>query len=61
MVGGTSPFGTRKTLPVFIEGTILELDTVYINGGRRGFLVALRLQEIARVLKPTVVHVGLTT
>ena len=61
MVGGTSPFGTRKTLPVFIERTILELDTVYINGGRRGFLVALSPQEIARVLNPTVVHVALTT
>ena len=60
MVGGTSPFGTRKTLPVFIEWTILELDTVYINGGRRGFLVSLSPQEIARVLNPTVVHVALT-
>ena len=61
MVGGTSPFGTRKPLPVFIEGTILELETVYINGGRRGFLVALSPQDIARVLNPAVVHVALTT
>jgi Cys-tRNA(Pro) deacylase len=61
MVGGTSPFGTRKTMPVYMEGTILELGTVYINGGRRGFLVALSPQEIARVLHPTIVQVALTT
>ncbi|WP_332876259.1 Cys-tRNA(Pro) deacylase [Massilia sp. S19_KUP03_FR1] len=40
-VGGTSPFGTRKALPVYIEASILELETIYINGGRRGYLVAL--------------------
>ena len=61
MVGGTSPFGTRKTMPVYMEGTILGLGTVYINGGRRGFLVALSPQEIARVLHPTIVEVALTT
>jgi Cys-tRNA(Pro) deacylase len=60
MVGGTSPFGTRKTLPVYIEQSILELETVYINGGRRGFLVALPPGEIARVLKPTPVNVAIT-
>jgi Cys-tRNA(Pro) deacylase len=60
MVGGTSPFGTRKALPVYIEQSILELDTVYINGGRRGFLVALSPQEIARVLRPTPVNVAIT-
>lgn len=41
MVGGTSPFGTRKRLPVYVQRTILELETVYVNGGRRGLLVAL--------------------
>ena len=41
LVGGTSPFGTRKVLPVFVERTILDLQTVYVNGGRRGFLVAI--------------------
>jgi Cys-tRNA(Pro) deacylase len=40
-VGGTSPFGTRKTLPVWVEATILELATIYINGGRRGYLVGI--------------------
>src|SRR6187200_1615272 len=53
MVGGTSPFGTRKQLRVFIERTILELDRVYVNGGRRGFLVSLAPSEIVRVLDAT--------
>jgi Cys-tRNA(Pro) deacylase len=59
MVGGTSPFGTRKPLPVFIERTILELDRVFINGGRRGFLVSLAPSEIARVLGATPVDVAI--
>jgi len=50
VVGGTSPFGTRKALPVFIERSILDLDRAYINGGRRGFLVSLAPSEIVRVL-----------
>jgi Cys-tRNA(Pro) deacylase len=41
MVGGTSPFGTRKAMPVFVEGTILELEKICINGGRRGYLVGI--------------------
>jgi len=41
MVGGTSPFGTKKPMPVFVESTVLALDTIYINGGRRGYLVSL--------------------
>jgi Cys-tRNA(Pro) deacylase len=40
-VGGTSPFGTRKPLPVFVERSVLELPRLYINGGRRGYLVAI--------------------
>lgn len=40
-VGGTSPFGTRKPLPVWVEATILDLATIYINGGRRGYLVGI--------------------
>jgi Cys-tRNA(Pro) deacylase len=54
-VGGTSPFGTRKRLPVFMERSILELPAIYINGGRRGFLVRLASAELERVLKPTLV------
>ena len=61
MVGGTSPFGTRKHLPVFIERTILALERVYINGGRRGFLVSLAPTEIVRVLEAKAVDVQLTT
>ncbi|QQX84972.1 aminoacyl-tRNA deacylase [Cupriavidus necator] len=41
MVGGTSPFGTRKRMPVYVESTVLELARIYINGGRRGYLVSL--------------------
>ena len=54
-VGGTSPFGTRKALPVYLERSILGLALIYINGGRRGFLVRLSPQELVRVLKPTTV------
>jgi len=41
MIGGTSPFGTRKAMPVYVESTILELDEIWLNGGRRGYLVSL--------------------
>ena len=58
MVGGTSPFGLRKPIPVYVEETILELPRIYINGGKRGFLVGLDPKELARVLKPTPVRVG---
>src|SRR5215510_13431352 len=50
MVGGTSPFGTRKPLPVYVERTILEIEIVYVNGGRRGFLVALAPQAFVQAL-----------
>jgi Cys-tRNA(Pro) deacylase len=52
-VGGTSPFGLRKELPVFVERSILELAQIYINGGRRGFLVRIASADLERVLKPT--------
>lgn len=57
-VGGTSPFGTRKRLPVYIERTILELPRIYINGGRRGLLVSMIPTDLARVLSPTPVDVA---
>ena len=50
MVGGTSPFGTRKGLPVYAERTIFDLPKVYINGGKRGFLVSLDPQALKTVL-----------
>ena len=59
MVGGTSPFGLRKPMPVYAEETILELPRIYINGGKRGFLVGLDPKGLVRVLKPTPVRVGI--
>jgi Cys-tRNA(Pro) deacylase len=58
MVGGTSPFGTRKAMPVYMEETILNLLKIYINGGRRGYLIGIDPKEIVRVLKPVLVRVG---
>ena len=58
MVGGTSPFGARKPMPVYMEATILDLPKIYINGGRRGFLVGIDPREAQRVLTPTLVRVG---
>jgi len=58
-VGGTSPFGTRKKLPVYMERSILELPKIYINGGRRGFLVGIAPHEIVRMLQPVLVDVAL--
>ncbi|MCX7902595.1 MAG: aminoacyl-tRNA deacylase [Burkholderiaceae bacterium] len=50
LVGGTSPFGTRKPLPVYVERTVLALPKVYINGGRRGFLVGIAPRVLQDVL-----------
>jgi Cys-tRNA(Pro) deacylase len=58
-VGGTSPFGTRKPMPVYLEETILDLPKIYINGGKRGFLVGLEPQVVVQLLKPTLVKVGI--
>lgn len=57
-VGGTSPFGTRKVLPIFVQRTILDLDRIYINGGRRGFLVSLDPRQAAEALGATPVDVA---
>ena len=59
LVGGTSPFGTRKAMPVYVERTILELPRVYVNGGARGFLVGIAPDVLVRVLKPTLVDVAI--
>lgn len=58
-VGGTSPFGTRKALPVYVERGILALPRIYINGGRRGFLVSLSPGDLVRVLSPTPVDAAI--
>ena len=57
--GGTSPFGTRKPLPVYVEATILDLDRIYINGGQRGFLVELAPAVLPRLLGAVPVSVAL--
>ncbi len=56
--GGISPFGTRKTLSIYIEKTILALDKIYINGGKRGFLIEISPADLVRVLNPLEVEVG---
>ncbi len=57
-VGGTSPFGLKREMPIYVERSILELPRIYINGGARGFLVALDPRDLARVLSPTIVDVA---
>ena len=58
-VGGTSPFGTRKRLPVYMERSIAALPRVLINGGRRGFLVGMAPAEIERTLGAILVNVAI--
>ena len=58
-VGGTSPFATRKPIPVYIERTILALPTIYINGGSRGFLLAIAPSDVVRVLDAIAVDVAI--
>jgi Cys-tRNA(Pro) deacylase len=55
-VGGISPFGTKRKMSVYAEKSILDLPRLYINGGRRGFLVGMAPGELFRVLAPTVVE-----
>jgi len=59
IVGGISPFGTRHTMPVYMEGTILDLPKIYINGGRRGFLVGMNPGDVARILSTIPVRVAI--
>lgn len=59
LVGGTSPFGTKKTLPVYMEESIASLPRIYLNGGKRGFLVGLDPAAAVRVLQPVMVSVGI--
>jgi Cys-tRNA(Pro) deacylase len=57
-VGGTSPFGLRRAMPVYMQRTIVDLPRIYINGGARGFLVAIDPKDAHRVLSPTLVDVA---
>ncbi|WFR79029.1 MULTISPECIES: Cys-tRNA(Pro) deacylase [Janthinobacterium] len=59
MIGGTSPFGTKKAMPVYVEESILALERIYINGGRRGFLVSLAPQVLLDLLKAKPVQCAL--
>jgi len=61
LVGGTSPFGTRKAMPVYLQRTTLDLPAIYVNGGSRGFLVGIAPAELVRVLQPTLVDVAIET
>jgi Cys-tRNA(Pro) deacylase len=58
-VGGTSPLGTRKAMPVCLERSILDLPRIYVNGGSRGFLVGIAPHDLAALLSPTLVDVAL--
>lgn len=59
LVGGTSPFGTRKSMPVYVEASILELEKIYINGGRRGYLVGIAPQLLPTLLPVKAVQCAL--
>jgi Cys-tRNA(Pro) deacylase len=58
-VGGCSPFGLKKPMPVYMEKTVLDLERIFINGGRRGYLVGMPPAEIVRTVRPVLVSVGL--
>jgi Cys-tRNA(Pro) deacylase len=59
LVGGTSPFGTRKKMPIYLERSIVDLDRIYINGGARGFLVSLSPADLVRAVAPTLVDAAM--
>lgn len=52
LVGGTSPFGTRRAMPVYAQQSILDLPKIYVNGGKRGYLLGVAPQVLAEILKP---------
>lgn len=56
-VGGTSPFGTRRAMPVYMQRTIADLPRLYVNGGRRGYLVGMSPADLVRVLRPALVDI----
>ena len=59
MIGGTSPFGTRRAMPVYMEETVLDLPKIYINGGRRGYLVGIAPDVLVKLLQARPVHCAL--
>lgn len=56
-VGGTSPFGTRRTMPVYLQRTVMELPRIYVNGGHKGYLVGMAPADLVRVLAPVLVDI----
>jgi Cys-tRNA(Pro) deacylase len=58
-VGGTSPLGTRKAMPVYVERSVLDLPTIYVNGGSRGFLVGVEPKALAALLGATPVDAAI--
>jgi Cys-tRNA(Pro) deacylase len=58
LVGGTSPFGTRRSMPVYVEESILDMPKIYINGGKRGYLVGMNPKDLVKLLNPVSVKVG---
>ncbi len=60
-VGGTSPFGVKRKMTVYMEKSIVDLDRIYINGGKRGFLVGMDPKEAVRLLNPTLVQVAIAS
>jgi Cys-tRNA(Pro) deacylase len=58
-VGGTSPFRTRRALPVYMERSIADLPYLYVNGGRRGYLVGMTPADLMRVLRPVLVEAAI--
>jgi Cys-tRNA(Pro) deacylase len=58
-VGGTSPFGLRRAMPIYMQSTILDLSQIYVNGGARGFLVEIDPRDAQRVLAPVLVDVAI--
>lgn len=61
LVGGTSPFGVKTKMPVYAEETIFDLDKIYINGGKRGFLVSINPQSLSEILTAEKVRTGVKT
>jgi Cys-tRNA(Pro) deacylase len=59
LVGGTSPFGTRADMPVYVESTIFALDRIYINGGKRGFLVSIDPKQLRSIVPVSEVSVAI--
>jgi Cys-tRNA(Pro) deacylase len=59
LVGGTSPFGVKTKMPIYVEKTIFELDKIFINGGKRGFLVSIEPKVVREVLQIEEVTVGI--